>query len=160
MLKRSDAKQNAGVTGYPWRLRRSRIDRGQSLTEFALILPLVFIVLLVGVQYALLGQAALALSQGASGLARYAAVNPGTVSSGKASGLPTAAQQLLSPAILTNSGGDLTVGVTSSPGTGEGDTCTINLSYSTTDTIVLPNNFFGIPLFPSSLTASAADLYE
>jgi Flp pilus assembly protein TadG len=139
---------------------RNRISRGQSATEFALILPLVFIVLLVGIQYALIGQAALAVSQGASGLARYAAVNPGTVSSGKASGLPTSAQQLLSPTILSNSGGDLTVTVTSSPGTNFGDTCTINLTYAADSKIVLPNNFFGVPLFPTSLTASAADLYE
>ncbi len=142
------------------RSRWSRISRAQSATEFALLLPLVFIVLLVGIQYALIGQASLALSQGASGLARYAAVNPGKVSNGKASGLPAPAQQLLSPTILSNSGDDLTVGVTSSPGTGFGDTCTINLTYNATSKIVLPDNFFGIPLFPTSLTASAAELYE
>ena len=139
---------------------RNRISEGQSAAEFALILPLVFIVLLVGVQYALLGQAALAVSQGASGLARYESVHPGTVSSGNASGLPTAAQQLLSSSIMTNGGGDLTVGVTSSPGTNFGDTCTISLSYSATSKILLPDNFFGVPLFPTTLSASAADLYE
>jgi len=158
ILPRSTGK-GAAASGSP-RLRRSRISWGQSATEFALILPLVFIVLLVGVQYAVIGQAALALSQGASGLARYAAVNPGIVTNGKASGLPAAAQQLLSPTILTNGGGDLTVGVTSSPGTAFGDTCTVNLSYSATSKMLLPDNFFGIPLFPTSLSASAAHLYE
>jgi Flp pilus assembly protein TadG len=169
MLNRSDAKQNAGATGYPRRLRRSRIVRGQSLTEFALMLPLVFIVMLVGVQYAIIGQAALSLSQGASAIARYAAVNPGTVSSGKASALPTAAQQLLSPAIFTNGGGDLTVTISSLTATGATennapqptvDQCVINLSYGTTNMIVLPNNFFGIPLFPTTLSASDSQLYE
>lgn len=153
-------RKDVAAIGSAWP-RGRRISRGQSATEFALMLPLVFIVLLVGVQYAVIGQAALALSQGASGLARYAAVNPGTVSNGmKASALPAAAQQLLSPTILSNGGSDLTVGVTSSPGTAFGDTCTINLSYSATSKMVLPDNFFGIPLFPTSLSASAAHLYE
>jgi len=151
--------RGAAAFGSPWQ-HRSRISEGQSATEFALILPILFIVLLVGIQYAVLGQAALALSQGASGLARYEAVHAGTVNSGKASGLPAPAQQLLSDTILTNGGGDLTVGVTSSPGTGFGDTCKINLTYSAASKIVLPNNFFGIPLFPTTLSASAADLYE
>jgi Flp pilus assembly protein TadG len=157
-LFRSTARWVA-ASGSQWP-SKSRISGGQSATEFALMLPLVFIVLLVGVQYAVLGQAALALSQGASGLARYAAVNPGKVSNGNASALPSAAQQLLSPTILTNSGADLTVGVTSSPGTAFGDTCTVNLSYSATSKMVLPDNFFGIPLFPTTLSASAAHLYE
>jgi Flp pilus assembly protein TadG len=125
-----------------------------------MILPLVFIALFVGVQYAVIGQAALALSQGSSALARYAAVHPGTVNSGKASSLPTAAQQLLSGAILTSGGGDLTVTVTSSPGTAFGNTCTVTLSYSATSKILLPNNFFGIPLFPTTLAAQDSELYE
>ena len=139
------------------------------MTEFALISPLVLILMLVGIQYAMIGQSALALSQGASAIARYAAVNPGTVSSGKASGLPQAAQNLLSPTILTNSGADLTITLTSLTGTGAAekgtpqasvDQCLINLSYSTTSKLVLPNHFFGIPLFPTTLSASDSQLYE
>lgn len=158
ILPRSTAR-GAAASGSS-RPRRSRISEGQSATEFALLLPLVFIVLLVGVQYAVIGQAALALSQGASGLARYAAVNPGTISSGAASSLPTAAQNMLSPTILTNGGGDLTVTLTSSPGTAFGDTCTVSLSYSATSKMLLPNNFFGIPLFPTTLSAQGSQLYE
>ena len=139
------------------------------MTEFALISPLVLILMLVGIQYAMIGQSALALSQGASAIARYAAVNPGTVSSGKASGLPQAAQNLLSPTILTNSGDDLTITLSSLTSTGAAekgtlqpsvDQCLINLSYSTTSKLVLPNHFFGIPLFPTTLSASDSQLYE
>ena len=90
MVNRSDAKQSASVNDYspaamtgPGRssgspLLRNRISRGQAAAEFALIAPVVIIVMLVGVQFALIGQAALALSQGASALARYAAGNPGS----------------------------------------------------------------------------------
>lgn len=147
---------------------RNRIRRGQSMVEFAMIAPLFFIVIIVGVQYAYIGQAALALSQGASAIARYAAVNPGSVNSGNASALPNAIQQMLSPTILSNSGSDLTVTVTSNSGTsnsttttpGYGDTCVISLSYVATSKIFLPNQFFGIPLFPSNLGAQDSELYE
>jgi Flp pilus assembly protein TadG len=150
------------------RPRSSRISRAQSAVEFAMIAPLVFIVMFVGIQYAIIGQAALALSQGASAIARYAAVNPGTVSSGAASGLPAAVQAVLSPTILTNSGGDLTVTLTSNSGTstnatttpGLGDTCIISLSYNTSSKIFLPNTFFGVPLFPSTMAAQDSELYE
>lgn len=150
------------------RQRSSRISRGQTLTEFALIAPLVFIVLLVGVQYALIGQAALAVGQAASAIARYAAVNPGTVSSGNASALPTAVQQRLSPTILTNGGSDLTVTLTSNSGTSNtatatpvyGDTCIVSLSYAASSTMILPTKFFGIPVFPTSLAAQDSELYE
>jgi Flp pilus assembly protein TadG len=136
------------------------MSRGQDLVEFALISTLVIFVLVLGVQYALLGQTVLALGQSASTIARYAAVNPGTVSSGKASSLPTAVQNMLSPNLLSNGGADLTVTLTSSPGTAFGDTCTVSLSYSATSEIMLPNPFFGIPLFPTTLIAQDSQLYE
>ena len=75
MVNRYDAKQSASVNDYSpaamtvlrrrfgSRLPRSRISRGQAAAEFALIAPVVIIVMLVGVQFALIGQAALALSQ-------------------------------------------------------------------------------------------------
>ena len=60
-----DAKQNAAPAACPSRSpRRSRISRGQSAVEFALISTIALVVMLVGVQFALIGQAALAVSQG------------------------------------------------------------------------------------------------
>src|ERR1700722_4431422 len=77
-----------------------RIGRGQSTVEFALVSVLGLVLMMVGVQFALIGQVALSLSQGASALARYAAVNPGSfgTENGPAS-LPTPAAALLSPTI-------------------------------------------------------------
>src|SRR5258708_21349287 len=113
MVNRSDAEKNTSViqgavaTGRSQQRRRSRISRGQSAVEFALIATLVFAVMLVGVQFALVGQAYLAVSQGASALARYAAVNPNAFGTynGTAS-VPSAALALLSPTI---NDGNLTV---------------------------------------------------
>src|ERR1700739_1725021 len=125
MVNRSDTKQSVGVNDYTSaamtvlrrssgsRLPRSRISRGQAAAEFALIAPVVIIVLLVGVQFALIGQAALALSQGASAVARYAAVNPGVVGSNGTVTLTTPIKQLLSSSILSPSGNELTVNIAS-----------------------------------------------
>jgi len=196
MLNRSDAKQNAGVTGYspaaksvflrsveaaaaaprPPQPRRSRISRGQAMVEFALISTLAIIVMVVGVQYALIGQAALAVSQGASVLARYAAVNPGALGDSTGNGaatLNTAAQQLLSSSICPDSTcskltvtiasyqGNSTTSTTAKPALG--DRLVINLSYNATSKIALPlsksGTFLGIS-FPTTLAASDSQMYE
>ena len=164
MLKRSQAKDHS----------TRRISRGQSMVEFAMIAPLALIVLFVGVQYAIIGQTALALSQGASAIARYVAVNEpqGSVSS-TFSGNPTAAMQaLLSPTIGTNKWADLTVTVKSCDGTKSGcaappgtpkqtvDSVLVTLTYNATAKIALPNPFLGMVTFPTALNAKYSELYE
>jgi Flp pilus assembly protein TadG len=169
MFNQSDAKWNASPGSNPSRLRGRSMSRGQSMVEFAMGATLTLVVMVVGVQFAMLGQAALALNQGASALARYAAINPGTVSTGPASKLPTQAEQLLSPTILTSGGGDLTVTVSSlqPDGTAQAgtpnqglDKVIINLSYVTAQKIVLPTSTLLGLTFPSTLTASNSALYE
>jgi Flp pilus assembly protein TadG len=153
------------------RLLKSRIRRGQAMVEFALISTLVMMVLLVGVQFAIVGQAALSLSQGASAIARYVAVNePSGAVSPSFSGNPTAAmQKLLSPSILTNSGTDLTItvnsyqgGTTNTPATtpvATVDYAVVTLTYNAAKKLALPNPFLGIS-FPTSLSASNSQVYE
>ena len=67
MVNPSDAKRSASINDHlptattaRWqssgpRLHRRRISRGQAAAEFALIAPVVIIVMLVGVQFALIG---------------------------------------------------------------------------------------------------------
>jgi Flp pilus assembly protein TadG len=153
--------------------------RGQSTVEFALGATLALVVMIVGIQFAIIGQAALAVSQGASALARWAAVNPGGLgtynSSNVAMPLPTAAENLLSPTITssTTSGNtttyDLTVGIASYQGSTTTTTSTpiaaqdrvvISLSLNAAKKIVLPSTtLLGIS-FPTTLTASESQLYE
>ena len=153
-------------------------SRGQSTVEFAIGASLALVVTLVGVQFAIIGQAALAVSQGASALARYAAVNPGglgTYNGAATMPLPTGAENLLSPTITSSSttGGtttyDLTVNVasyqgstnttTSSPVAAQ-DRVVISMSYNAAKKIVLPSNtLLGIS-FPTTLSASDSQLYE
>lgn len=185
MVKRSDANQNAGVTEAAGackspRSRRSRISRGQSMVEFALISVLALVLMVVGVQFALLGEAALAVSQGSSALARYAAVNSSTIGLTKAAygpAAPNAAMQSVLPSsILTGTNdGDLQVTITSFSGTSSNTTTApvatqdrlqVQLTYTATSKIVLPNPFMQIPgffggiTFPNSLSASDSQMYE
>lgn len=161
MLKRSHAKDCSTL----------RISRGQSMVEFALIAPLALILLFVGVQFAIIGQAALALSQGASAIARYVAVyEPQGVVSATYSGNPTAAMQaLLSQSLGTNKWADLTVTVTSyvvgtttttTTPTPTQDRAKVTLSYNATSKIALPNPFLGLVTFPTTLTAVDQEQYE
>jgi Flp pilus assembly protein TadG len=171
MVHQTNTKRQAGAKGYPHGSRKNRMSRGQSAVEFALMSSIALAVMLIGVQFALIGQAALAVSQGASALARYAAVNPGTMgpnSSVAASALPSAAQQLLSSSILTNSGTDLTVTVASFTGTtttttsspGYTDRAVVSMSYNAASKIFLPSSTLLGITFPTTLTASDSQMYE
>jgi TadE-like protein len=186
MIHPSDAKQSASLIGYSpeamtvlqrgtgegapasgSRLPRRLLTRGQTTAEFALIAPVVIIVMLIGVQFALIGQAALALSQGASALARYAAVNPGVIGSNGTVTLTAPIKQLLSSSILSHGGSDLTVTIASYTGTTTATTSTpqytdrlvVSLSYNAASKIALPNPFFGVR-FPTALTSSDSQMYE
>ncbi len=167
MTSRSDVRTHAGE-GSHRRLHRSRISRGQSMVEFAMISSVALAVMLIGVQFAVIGQAALAVSQGSSALARYVAVNPGTfgTQNGTAT-LPSAASALLSPTI---NDAHLTVTIASYQNDGSTvetgtiipsqDQVKISLSYDATNKIFLPTHtILGIS-FPTSLTAAESQLYE
>ena len=146
---------------------RRWFSRGQAMAELAFIAPIAIILVLLGIQFAMIGQAALALSQGASALARYAAINPGTMGPNGTVTMTTAMQQLLSSSILTNGGRDLTVTIASYSGTsttttstpGYTDRLVINLSYNVRSKIALPNPFLGVS-FPTTLSASDSQMYE
>jgi Flp pilus assembly protein TadG len=154
-------------------LGSKRGSRGQSAVEFALISIAFLLVILLGVQWAIIGQAALALSQGASAIARYAAIAEPQGGIGLTySGTPNAAMQaLLSPTILTNGGGDLTVTINSykggtastaatNPVTPTVDRAVVTLSYSTSSKVVLPSSFLGSLTVPAALSASDSQPYE
>lgn len=146
--------------------------QGQTAVEFAMVSVLALVVMLIGVQFAMIGEAALALSQGASAIARYAAVyEPQGVVGASYSGNPNAAMQaLLSSSIGTNNWGDLTVTISSVQG-GTPSTTTktpqpavdravVTLSYNAASKIFLPTStFLGIQ-FPTALSAQDQELYE
>ena len=165
-------------------LRGSRLSRGQSMVEFALGATVALAVMLIGIQFALIGQSAVDVNQAAEALARYAAQNPGALGGATpqyngavAMPLPAAAQNLLPSSLITKTTAtvkgkpvttyDLTVNIASYTGStttttnspAQTDKVVISLSYNAANRIVLPSTtLLGIS-FPSNLSASEAQMY-
>ena len=121
---------------------------GQSLVEFSITLTVGLVLLLVTIQLAIIGNAALAVTQLAYATARYASINPGKTQDDLSSYM----KQIASPAINENSGGDLTL--TLSPSTTPrqfGTSFSVAIVYNMQSKLLIPNPFLGIS-FPTSLT--------
>jgi Flp pilus assembly protein TadG len=105
-----------------------RSQRGQSMAEFALMVPLLIAVVFIAITFAVIGQAALAVSQLAYNGARYAAVNP-TLSTSQISSYIQSGN-IGSPTITKNSGANLTVTVTRTGGSYQPVTVTVAYNLS------------------------------
>lgn len=130
-------------------------SRAQAAVELALILPVVLILLLVGVQLALIGDAALGLGQVDYQGARYAAVNPASDQSAVQSYMLSVA----SPIIAANSGQYLTTTISPAPPCAFGSSVTVSVSFDIGHLVLLPNPFLGIS-FPTKLTNSQSAFCE
>lgn len=127
------------------------------MVEFALIATLALVVMLVGIQFALIGQAALAVSQASYLGARTASVNANMTSST----LQTAIQNQISPTIT---GANVTLTNTSDASCGPPRTfgCPINVTvtYDATSKLFLPSNTLMGLTFPTNLTATESAMTE
>jgi Flp pilus assembly protein TadG len=134
----------------------------QAAVEFAFAVPIVLVMLVLGIQFAIIGAAALALGQVNYQGARYAAVN-------------TAADQtavknymlaVASPTISANSGSYLTATLSPAPPCAFGSTVTVSVTYDVNHLLALPNPFLKIPplfpgiSFPTTLTNSETAFCE
>jgi Flp pilus assembly protein TadG len=144
------------------------------MVEFALMAPLALVIMLVGIQYAIIGQAALAVSQGSAALARYAAANSATPALGTYNGtgsLPASAQSMMSQSICP--GGTCPAGLTVTVASYQGTTATttntpkaqvdrlaVTLNYDATSKIVMPSKFFFGIKFPKALASTDSQMYE
>ncbi|HEV3109533.1 MAG TPA: TadE/TadG family type IV pilus assembly protein [Candidatus Binataceae bacterium] len=132
-----------------------RASRGQAAVELALIAPVLTVLVLVGIQFAIIGTAALALGQVNYEGARYAANN----------GTDTQAQiqsymvSVAAPIISAHSGSYLTSTLSPAPPCSFGGSVTVSVTLDTNHLIALPNPFFGIS-FPKSLTNSETAFCE
>ena len=151
------------VMGLPGRAFR----RGQAMVEFALIATLSMVVLLVGIQFAIIGQAALAVTQASYLGARAASVN----SSLDSNSLQNAIASQISPTIngatvtLTN-----TTDATCSAGPGGTRSfgCPINVTvtYNATPKLFLPSQWTilgthaSVITFPTNLTSTQSAMTE
>jgi hypothetical protein len=129
--------------------------RAQSAVEFAMALPVVLMTLLVGIQYAIIGAAALALGQVNYQGARFAAINTSDTQDQVTAYMLSVA----SPTISQNNGQYLTVNLTPAPPCAFGTSITVSLIFDTSNLLALPNPFFGIN-FPRQLTSSESAFCE
>lgn len=131
--------------------------RAQAAVEFAIILTVALIVLVVGIQFAIIGEAALALGQANYQGARWAAVNATTYTQ---SGVQSYMLSIASPTISANNGSYLTT--TLSPAASPcsfGSTVTVSVSFDVRHLLAVPNPFLGIS-FPTTLTNSESAFCE
>ncbi len=129
---------------------RPRLARAQAMVEFALLSPLVLIGLVVGIQFAIIGAGALALSQAAYQGARYASINGNATQTTVKSALDA----VVSPIIKSS----YSLGSIPSPRS-TGTAVTVKVTWDATKMIVLPNPFFGIN-FPTSFSATESAYTE
>jgi Flp pilus assembly protein TadG len=137
------------------RRRLAGAGRAQAAAEFAIILTVALIVLVVGVQFAIIGEAALALGQVNYQGARYAAINP----SATQAQVKTYMLSVASPTIAANSGSYLTTTLSPAPPCAFGATVTVGTSFNAAHLVALPNPFLGIS-FPTTLTNSESAFCE
>jgi len=125
-----------------------RAGPGQSLVEFALILPLFLLMTLVFIQLILIGAVALAVNQAAASCARYAALNNSSDQTSLNTYLKSVASPLINDTYLA------TIGLNPSavPRT-SGASVTVTVSYNLTGKLVLGSSFLGV-VFPTTLAVS------
>ncbi len=130
-------------------------SRAQSAVEFAIVVTVALIVLVIGVQFAIIGNAALALGQANYQGARWAAINPSATQSQVNSYILTVA----SPTIAANSCSYLTTTLSPAPPCAFGNAVTVALTFDVKHLIAVPNPFLGIS-FPTSLSNSESAFCE
>ena len=136
---------------------RGRLERAQAAVEFALIAPVVIVVMLVGIQFAIIGAASLGLGDVAYQGARWAAIN----SSSTPAQVRTYMISVASPLIASSNGSYLTVSIPAGtmPCT-FGGTVQVPVSFDIAHLVVLPNPFMGMIHFPTALTNSESAFCE
>jgi uncharacterized protein (UPF0333 family) len=152
-----DDKAGKGRLGIVTELvrRMKRLSPAQSMVELAFVLPVVLTVLVVGVQFAIIGAADLALSQVNYQGARYAAVN----STADQATVQSYMVSVASPTIAANSGAYLSSTLSPAPPCDYGSPVTVSVSFNASHLLALPNPFLGIS-FPTTLTSSETAFCE
>src|SRR6266849_6828911 len=169
--KQIDSKPGAGMRSAEVRIHSpaslrsrlarpvARLERGQSMAEFALLAPLFLFVVFVAITFAVIRQSALAVSQLAYNGARYAAVNPGLTSAQVQTYIKSGA--IGAPSITAGGGAHLTVTVVQA---GFGQPVTVAYDLSTNAIVSSMTTLFNglgfTQTFPTSLSATEVVMSE
>jgi MFS superfamily sulfate permease-like transporter len=134
----------------------TKLSRGQAMVEMAIVITILMFVMVLAVQFAMLGSAVLALNQVTYQGARYASVNQ----SASQAAVQSYMLSVGSPTITFGGGANLSVTLspTATPRTSF-STITVSSTFNAKSFIVIPNPFFGVKL-PTTLTASESAMVE
>jgi Flp pilus assembly protein TadG len=143
----------------------SLTERGQGMVEFALVASVLLFLAIGAIQFALIFNAVLSVSQLSYAGARYASVNSGMSSGSVSSYMKTT---LASPTINESSGANITVNLLNSGGAtigsvpSSGTQFAVQVTYDlSASKIFLPATFFGYSLhLPTSVTNQTAVMAE
>ncbi len=138
----------SGARQYRLSVADARCRSGQTLVEFALILPIFLLLMLGVVQMVIVGGAALAVNQAAVACARYASLNPNANQATVASYLTSTASPLISDAGLQ----PVVLAPINVPRT-TGSAVTVTVTYKLQSKLFLGTTFFGVT-FPSQVSAT------
>jgi Flp pilus assembly pilin Flp len=149
-----------------WRNKtmRTRKNSGQAAVEFALVLPLVMVVLIASVQMALLGQIELALGQANYQGARFASLHPDCDVNGCTGG-ETAPNDSIKNYVLsvmspTINSAKLNITATPTAPRGLGSSVVVKLTYDASGNLFLPQNFMGLINFPINLGSTQSAMSQ
>jgi len=135
---------------------------GQTLAEFALLVPLLMLIIFLAITFAVIGEDALAVSQLASAGARYASVNPTMSASDIASYIKSGS--LGAPTITGNGARNLTVTVTQAASFGQPVTVTISNSLGNDPLVSSMSSLFSAlglaQSLPTNLSATESVMTE
>jgi len=136
--------------------------RAQTLAEFALLVPLLILIVFLAITFAVIGEDAMAVSQLASAGARYASVNPTLSASDIAAYIKSG--NLGAPTITANGAKNLTVTVTQAASFGQPVTVTISYSLSSDPLVSSMSTLFSglgvAQALPTSLSATESVMTE
>ncbi|HZO81173.1 MAG TPA: TadE/TadG family type IV pilus assembly protein [Candidatus Binataceae bacterium] len=132
----------------PVRRGASLCPDGQTLVEFAFILPLFLLLMLGVIQMVLIGGAALAVNQAAVSCSRYAALNPTYNATQINSYLTTVASPLINDSGLK----PITVTPSSVPRP-TGSAVSVTVTYDLKTKLILGKSFFGVT-FPTQISVT------
>lgn len=138
--------------------------RGQASVEFVMMATVLMIVMVVGVQFAVIGKVSLALAQMTYQGARYAVANEGCDGNG-CSGISAGNQSVraymlaVGSSVFNNNSSLLTVTVTPAAPRTFGRATTVSSTFTLPGTVLfLPNPFVGLVHFPTQVSTSQVEM--
>ena len=150
------------------RLRARAFRRGQAMVEFALIATLSMVVLLIGIQFAIIGQAALAVTHASYLGARAASVNSSLTSDQLTNAIANQMSPTISGATAAMTFDATNPTCTAGPSSTRSFGCPINVTvtYDATPKLFLPSQWTmlgshtSLISFPTNLTSSESAMTE